>query len=219
MPVRIKDLKFIDMWGESLENQVLAYEQEPVCKGEIVFYGSSKFKRWASQKYGNPNLREVIVGKSGAPCCINRGFGSSSAEHQLYYYHRMVKPLEPRVMVYCCHGNHTTYGYSNDECAELGSRVVAYALNDFPNLRVYLCSALPGRNMSDEDVADRRYFNSLMKNIADSDSRCRYLDIFEHEELWNSDVFVADGVHFTNEGYGLFANVIRTALKEELENY
>ena len=36
MPVRIKDLKFIDMWGESLENQVLAYEQEPIRKGEIV---------------------------------------------------------------------------------------------------------------------------------------------------------------------------------------
>ena len=36
MPVKIKNLKFIDKWGESLENQVVAYEQEPIRKGEIV---------------------------------------------------------------------------------------------------------------------------------------------------------------------------------------
>ena len=115
MPVKVKDLKFIEQWGESLENQVLAYEQEPIRKGEIVFYGSSKFTRWKSTKYGNPILRDEILGDSGTSCCINRGFGSSSSEHQLYYYHRMVKPLEPKVLVYCCHGNHSTYGYSIDE--------------------------------------------------------------------------------------------------------
>ena len=82
MPVYIKDLKFIDKWGESLENQVLAYEKEPLRKGEIVFYGPSNFTRWKTAKYGNPDLREAIVGESGAPCCINRGFGSSCSEQE-----------------------------------------------------------------------------------------------------------------------------------------
>ena len=36
-------LKVIELWGESLEEQVLAYEAEPQEKGQIVFYGPSYF--------------------------------------------------------------------------------------------------------------------------------------------------------------------------------
>ena len=30
-------LKFIEIWGESMEDEVLAYEAEPQEKGQIVF--------------------------------------------------------------------------------------------------------------------------------------------------------------------------------------
>ena len=219
MPVRAGNLKFIEQWGESLENQVVAYEQEPVRKGEIVFYGSSKFTRWKNTKYGNPVLRDEIVGRSGTPCCINRGFGSSSSEHQLYYYHRMVRPLEPKVLVYCCHGNHSTYGYSLEECWELGQRVIAYAKNDFPDLRVYIQSANPGIGISDEEIADRRKFNSWVREFAENTPNCFYVDVFERNELWNPELFVSDNVHFNYNGYKLYGNIWREALKSELENY
>ena len=45
-----------------------------------------KLLEW-SKKYGMIPMRDVLLGKSGKPCVINRGFGSSCAEHQLYYYH------------------------------------------------------------------------------------------------------------------------------------
>ena len=219
MPVYIKDLKFIDKWGESLENQVLAYEAEPIRKGEIVFYGPSNFTRWKNAKYGNPILREEIVGKSGAACCINRGFGSSCSEHQLYYYHRMVKPLEPGVLVYSPFGNHEIFGYSIEECWELGQRVVAYAMNDFPDLKIYLSSANPCRDMNEETVAKMNKFNGWVKEFAENTPNCYYVDVLSHKELWNPDIFVADGVHFNYEGYKLYGNIWREALKDELENY
>lgn len=219
MPVKIKDLKFIDKWGESLENQVIAYENEPIRKGEIVFYGPSYFTRWKNEKYGNPILREEIVGKSGAPCCINRGFGSSCSEHQLYYYHRMVRPLEPRALVYCCFGNYELFGYSIEECLELGLRVVAYAQNDFPDLHIYLSSAAPSKSMSDEVIADRIRFNSLLMEGIKDIPNCTYVNVFERKELWDPELFVADGVHFNYEGYKVYGNIWREALKDELENY
>ena len=40
MPVRV-GLRYIDLWKESLEDQIVAYEQEPVTPGQIVFYGPS----------------------------------------------------------------------------------------------------------------------------------------------------------------------------------
>ena len=103
MPVKV-GLKYIEGWKESMEDEVLAYEQEPVVKGQIVCYGPSNFTRW-SKKWGNTPIAEMLPGKSGKPCVINRGFGSSCAEHQLYYYHRMIRPLEPKVLVYSCAGN------------------------------------------------------------------------------------------------------------------
>ena len=109
MPVKI-GLKHIDLWNESLEKQVQKYEEETVEPGQIVFYGPSNFTRW-SAKWGHRPLREVLVGKSGKACCVNRGFGSSCPEHQLYYYDRMVRPLAPSVLVYnCTNGNGGLFG-------------------------------------------------------------------------------------------------------------
>ena len=86
-------LRYIDRWNTSLEKEVARYEAENAEKGQIVFYGPSYFTRW-SERYGNVELRDVILGKSGAKCCLNRGFGSSCPEQQLYYYPRMVRALE-----------------------------------------------------------------------------------------------------------------------------
>lgn len=218
MPVKIKDLKFIDKWGESLENQVLAYEQEPIRKGEIVFYGPSNFTRW-KEKYGNTPLRDTILGASGAQCCINRGFGSSCSEHQLYYYHRMVRPLEPKVLVYSCHGNQEIFGYSDEECIELGLRVIAYAQNDFPELRVYLSSANRRVGLTEKCIEERCAFNERLKKFAEETPNCTYVDAFNYAPLCSDDVFVSDGVHFNTEGYKHYADFWRETLKDELAKY
>jgi len=103
-------LQYIDIWKESMEEVVRKYEEEPVVKGQIVFYGPSNFTRWG-KKWNHIPLREALPGKSGNPCAINRGFGSSCAEHQLYYYPRLIRPLEPKVLVYSAFGNYIGLGF------------------------------------------------------------------------------------------------------------
>ena len=122
MAVKI-GLKYIDIWKESMEEQVVEYEKEPIEKGKIVFYGPSNFTRW-SARYGMKPVADVLRGASGEKCVINRGFGSTCSEHQLYYYSRMVRPLEPKVLVYHPMGNFSSFGYSAEEAWELGQRVV-----------------------------------------------------------------------------------------------
>jgi hypothetical protein len=116
-------LRTIEKWNESLENQVLRYEAEQAPQGKIVFYGPSNFTRW-STRFGMKPMQEVLLGQSGAPCAINRGFGSSCAEHQLYYYPRMVRPLAPSVLVYSTMGNMGPFGYSLEETWMLEERVI-----------------------------------------------------------------------------------------------
>ena len=75
-----------------LENEIIAYEQEPIEKGKILFYGHSLFTRWGSPKWGYRRMDEDIRMKDGSLAVVNHGFGTSTSEELLYYYDRMVRP-------------------------------------------------------------------------------------------------------------------------------
>jgi len=211
-------LKLIEIWNDSMEKAVCQYEQEPIQKGKIVFYGPSYFTRWC-EKYGNTSLQEEILGKSGKQCAVNRGFGSSCPEHQLYYYPRMIRPLEPKVLVYGSWGNGRDFGYSDEESWELAQRVIGYTLTDFPEARVYLCGAFRQRGMSEEDIVSRRTYCEIVKKFAEATPRCYYLNVFDYEPLIREDIYIEDGVHFNSLGYQVFAEFFKENLKEELEKF
>ena len=160
MPIKV-GLQYIDLWQESLEEQVRICEEEICEKGQIVFYGPSYFRRW-SRLYDMTPMAEMIKAPSGKQCVINRGFGSSCAEHQLYYYPRMIRPLAPKVLVYNSHANGACFGYSDEESWELAQRVVAYAKTDFPGIHIYLVGAHPTRDMTEADLVRKREYNETL---------------------------------------------------------
>ncbi len=217
MPVRV-GLKVIKAWhNDDLEKQVRIYEQEECEKGQIVFYGPSNFTRWAKEPWGNTPLREALPGKSGKPCCINRGFGSSCAEQQLYYYSRMVRPLEPKVLVYSPGlGNGTSFGYSPLELWELSQRVLAYAKADFPDLRIYLLG-LNARSLAATDA--NKEYNGWLRGYCEMNPDCTYVNVAGCEAINDPDVYIEDKVHFNNEGYRRYAEFFKDVLKDELALY
>ena len=219
MPVKV-GLQYIEKWKSSMEKEVRKYEAEPLPEeGQIVFYGPSYFTRW-SERFGMVPLREEIVGRSGRPCAVNRGFGSSCAEHQLYYYSRMVRPLKPKVLVYSAlYGNGKAFGYSTAENWELAQRVLAYTMADFPNARIYLCGSHPVRDLTDADRADQAYWDNLLREFAEANDNCTFVDLLAYDPLLRKDIFVADGVHFNEEGYRIYADFFRKTLKDELKQY
>jgi hypothetical protein len=217
MPVRV-GLQYIELWQDSMENAVRKYEEEPIIRDQIVFYGPSYYTRW-SKEWEHTPLRSALLGGSGRECCINRGFGSSCPEHQLYYYHRMIRPLAPRVLVYGSWGNSEAFGYSNEEAFELAQRVVLYALTDFPNLRVYISGAMATHGMDERKLAHRREYSEMLRKFAEQTPRCTYFDPLSCKELGADDLFVEDGVHYNQKGYDVFADYYRNILKDELDLY
>lgn len=211
-------LKYIDLWQESMEEQIFAYEQEEQPQGQIVFYGPSYFTRW-SEKFGVKPMRDCLLGDSGQKCVVNRGFGSSSAEHQLYYYPRTVRPLNPKVLVYTSQANGPAFGYSDEESWELAQRVIAWAKTDFPDIRIYLVGAHFSRDQSEENMAKKRKYNCMVKEFAEKTENCFFLDALERPELGQTDVFVEEGVHYNQEGYRLYEAFYREMLKDELAKY
>ena len=214
MPVKI-GLKTIEKWKESLEEQVLRYEQEDAQQGQIVFYGPSNFTRW-SERWGMTPLAEALPGASGARCCINRGFGSSCSEHHLYYYSRMVRVLKPKVLVYAPGlGNGMSFGYTAEEHFELAQRVVLYAMSDFPELKVYLC----GLNLFKKNTPIHAEYDRWLQEFAAQTPNCTYVNVSDYEPLHRTDIFAADNVHFNREGYELYADLFREVLQAELKQY
>ena len=217
MPVKI-GLKYIDIWKTDLDKEVVAYENEHAEKGQIVFYGPSHFTRW-SAKFGNKPMREVLLGKSGKPCVVNRGFGSSCSEHQLYFYPRMIRPLEPSVLVYMSHGNSAAFGYTPEETWEIAQRVIAYTMTDFPEARICLCGAFPAKNMDDEQLRVRKLYSSYVREFAENNDRCFFIDPMEYQPLLDPAMFLDDGVHLNADGYERFAEFMKDGLKDELDKF
>ncbi len=213
-PIKV-GLKYIEIWKESMEDEVLRYEAEPVEEGQIVFYGPSNFTRWTTRHCDTP-LREALPGASGRLCAVNRGFGSSCTEHQLYYYPRLIRPLKPSALVYCPGlGNGIAFGYTSAQIFELAQRVVLYALSDFPDMRVYLV----GLNLNHKRQAYQAEFDGWLREFADSTPNCKYLDVTAYQPLAREDIYVPDNVHFNNEGYRIYGDFFREALKEEFARF
>ena len=218
MSVKI-GLKYIELWNESMEEKIREYESEPIVKGQIVFYGPSNFTRW-SKEFGMTPLCEAVKGKSGASCVINRGFGSSCAEHQLYYYPRTIRPLEPKVLVYSFTGNNSAFGYSMEESWELAQRVIAYARTDFPDIRIYICGQNPRfKDMTCVQLEEAKRLESWIKAFVSITPNTHYIDVLSYEPLKRKDIYVEDGVHFNRTGYDIYADFFREQLKDELDEF
>ena len=202
------------------EETVRAFEAMNVEKGQIVFYGPSNFTRW-NGKYNDCNLEEDIRGASGGKCCINRGFGGSGAEHQLYYYDRMVRPLEPKVLVYASYGN--SPDYTDEEIWFLAQRVIAWAREDFPGIHVYLCGPKVNMNSTEEGKARRIRYNEWLREFADANENVYFIDTINYAPFLDSELmptlFVEDNVHFNTKGYRLYEALFRDALKDELARF
>ena len=69
-----------------LEQSIIAYEQEPIETGKILFYGHSLFTRWGGGKWAEkirPMSQDIRM-KDGSLAVVNHGFGTSTTEDRVH---------------------------------------------------------------------------------------------------------------------------------------
>lgn len=215
-----------------LEGPVLEYEKMPIQENMILFYGDSGFTRW-KPAYGNPDLEKEIRMKDGSQAVINHGFGTSTAEEQLYYYGRMVKPWKPRALVLMTYGNDRDLAYSPSEIVALQARLMAYARKDIPGIRFFVCDARP-LALHLDDLCWMSWsnhlqeYNQLIAQYCEKYDDCtlvRHIDnplFFENAQdvgdykKIRRDVFVEDQVHYNPAGYELYKRFFEEILDSML---
>lgn len=226
----------IPMDLKSLEQSIIAYEQEPIVKGKILFYGHSLFTRWGSPKWGYRRMDEDIRMKDGSLAVVNHGFGTSTSEEQLYFYDRMVRPWEPRALVLSTLGNDGMYGYSPEQTMTNVAKILHWARTDFPGIKLFLVEPHPNPKGKETTLPDkwnnglhkRRSFIEMLNAYEQLHEDTKVIRLWNQPELFETpedvgdfhkvreDIFVADKVHPNQEGYDIFGKIFREALDELL---
>lgn len=220
---------------DKYEDEVCAYEEAGIEEGKIVFYGSSGFTRW-STRFGNKPLEECILGKDGSRVAVNHGIGGSTAEHLLYYYHRLVKPWKPRALVVSTGINDRPACYSPQEIMIILEKLFAWARTDMPGIKIFVTDIRPNaKNLERHDYWDHhcREMNRLLKIYCSYHDDVKLIEINKARFYYtcddyltedgigdstkvNRDIFIDDLVHFTPQGYELFSQYFLEQLDEIL---
>lgn len=219
-----------------LEKDIVKYEQDPIQKGLIMFYGHSLFTRWGSPKWGYRRLDEDIRAKDGSLACVNHGFGTSTSEELLYYYDRMVRPWAPRALVIATYANDGMYGYSPEDVMINISKLCHWARTDFPGIKLYLVEDHPRPNGKGDTIRDiwnngknrRDKYHRLLRIYAQEHADTKVIELWNQPELFETpegvgdfhkvrdDIFVEDKVHPNQAGYDILGPIFKKALDEVL---
>ena len=221
---------------KSLEESVVAYEQEPIEKGKILFYGHSLFTRWGSPKYGYRRLDEDIRMKDGSLAIVNHGFGTSTSEELLYYYPRLVRPWEPKALVIATLANDGMYGYDLQQTMHNLVKLLHWARTDFPGIKLFIVEDHPRPSISNTTVPEKwngslhksNEYRDLIRFYAQTHPDTKVIELWNQPGLFETpedvgnyqkvrkDIFVEDKVHPNQEGYDILGPIFREALDELL---
>ena len=211
------------------EEQIAAFEAQPIEEGKIIFYGSSGFTRW-STKYGNISLESALTSSTGERVCINHGFGGSTMHELCYYYDRAVKPWNPKALVVTSFLNDYAY-YSNEQMMKFVQYLFSRARKDFPGIKLYITDWRPtAKSLTAADVQRRQDMNKLLLAYAKVHPDVKVIEMSKEPMFYvdsesaaagsytdiNKAIFVEDQIHYTPEGYKRYAEVFKRELADVL---
>jgi lysophospholipase L1-like esterase len=170
-----------------------------------LFVGSSSIRFWFTLAKDFPSR-----------AIIRRGYGGSTIADSNYYFDRVVAPYKPREIVFYAGENDINAGRSPEEVlAEFETFMAkkSEALGDTP---VFFLSIKPSKARIGELEAQTKA-NALIAEYAGRRPDLAYVDVASSmlDHGVPKDIFISDGLHMNREGYAMWRDRIRTALKTE----
>ena len=198
-----KDDTFID---EINEFKKLDNENFP-GKGKILFTGSSSIRFWESLEEDMEPL-EVL----------NRGFGGAQISHVIYHFEEIIKPYNPKAIVFFCGTNDLTALKTPEETVNDFKKFYSLIRNQFGNIKVYMIGIKPSveRFYLDEE---EKIFNNSIKLLASEDAYLEYIDVWD--SMLNEDgsrmpeLYIEDGLHMNKKGYEVWTKLVRKSLLKD----
>tara|TARA_B100001057_G_scaffold421495_1_gene442482 strand:- start:491 stop:1198 length:708 start_codon:yes stop_codon:yes gene_type:complete len=198
-----KDNAFID---EINEFKRLDKENFPE-KGKILFTGSSSIRFWDSLKEDMEPL-EVL----------NRGFGGAQISHVIHHFEEIIKPYNPKAIVFFCGTNDLTALKTPKETMNDFKKFLNLVRNEFGNIKVYVIGIKPTVDRFYLDK-EERIFNSSINLLASEDTYIEYINVWD--SMLNPDgtrmpeLYIEDGLHMNEKGYEIWTRLVRKSLLKD----
>jgi len=193
---------------EKWEKEIAAYEQadytSPTPKGGLLFIGSSTVRLWKTLAQDFPQHR-----------VINRGFGGSQIVDSTHFAERIIFPYAPRMILLRAGGNDIHAGKSPELVFSDFRAFVAKVHEKLPDTQIAYIALSPSIARWDEKEKGEA-LNRMIREYTREIPGLKYIAA-ESISLGSDgkprpELFVADKLHFSPEGYKLLAESVRPHL-------
>jgi lysophospholipase L1-like esterase len=192
------------------ENVVRVYEAtdktNPPPRNAILLAGDSQFYRW---KTFNEDLPGYTI--------INRGIDSFETSDLIYFADRLVLPYQARMIILHIGGNDVHGGKSAEQVLADFKALVAKIRAVQPTVPIAFSSMTPGPARAAE-FDRRKEANRVIKDYIATQPNLLFIDLWDAmltpEGKPRPELFVADGIHPSHEGYLLRVKIMQPILGE-----
>jgi len=176
-------------------------------KGKILFTGSSSIRFWDSLE---EDMKPLEV--------LNRGFGGAQISHVIYHFEEIIKPYDPKAIVFFCGTNDLTALKTPKETLNDFKKFLSLVRNEFGNIKVYVIGIKPSVDRLYLDK-EERIFNSSIKLLASQDAYLEYIDVWDsmlgEDGSRMPELFIEDGLHMNKKGYEVWTKQVRKSLSKD----
>ncbi len=179
----------------------------------VVFIGSSSIRLWSSLE---EDMSPIPV--------IQHGFGGAKLNAVVHYAKRLVNAYQPRAVVVFAGTNDI------DPAASKAPEVLLASYQSFvetvrstqPDLPIFYLGITPSpRRWAVWPIAQAT--NRLIENWSQADPNLHFIDtsvaLMGSNGEPNPDNYIFDGLHLSQRGYGIWRDIIRQRLVEELDDF
>ena len=190
------------------EKSIAAFEQQDKTdappKGAILFVGASTIVRWKTLAQDFPGQK-----------ILNRGFGGNEICDSTHFADKIIFPYEPKMIFLRAGGNDINGGKTPEQVFADFKEFVATVREKLPDIDIAYIGMAPSiarwKNRDKEKAV-----NSMIEEFTKQNPHLKYIDTWTMtlgpDGEARPELFVADKLHYSAEGYKLLAERVRPFL-------
>lgn len=195
-------------WEKNIQTFELWDSKNSYPDDAVLFAGSSSIVMWKTRNCF-PELK-----------VINRGFGGSQIAEVSYFADRIVFPYKPKGIVFYAGDNDIAKGKTAQRVFEDYKKFVEATAKNIPETPIIFIGIKPSRRRW-ELWGEMQEANMMIKDFSADDENLFYFDsaspLLGDDGRPKSELFKADQLHLSKEGYKLWTEQIRPIIKEALK--
>ena len=190
------------------EKSIAAFEQQDKTiappKGAILFVGASSIVRWKSLAEDFPDQK-----------ILNRGFGGNEICDSTHFADKIIFPYEPKMIFLRAGGNDINAGKPPEQVFADYKEFVATVRTKLPEIEIaYIGMAPSPARWNNRDK--EKGVNGMIEEFTKQNLHLKYIDTWTMtlgpDGEARPELFVADKLHYSPEGYKLLAERVRPFL-------